>query len=239
MYRTFCVHVEHFLFSFSDPRALCHVAGTAPNKWGLLRDGTDVREKLGIFPLSAADAAAAERYFPYCTSFLGEIVNPSLTRRSFFYYVRWCRYQDARFGSFGGAAVAAAVAKGEKISTELHNLPTAARRSLPLWPAATLALCQEVLNRRLFSEVRERRGLTYDANFQLTAHERLAGGWWLVTVTSSPANSQAALEACVDSLLSIVPDSSKPFGAADPLSRANLVAAQVCFQRLSLRQHLA
>jgi hypothetical protein len=28
----------------SDPRALIHVSGVAPNRWGLLRDGTDVRQ---------------------------------------------------------------------------------------------------------------------------------------------------------------------------------------------------
>ena len=46
----------------SDPRALIHVSGCAPNKWGVCRDGTDVRERLGVFPLSPADAAAAQAY---------------------------------------------------------------------------------------------------------------------------------------------------------------------------------
>ena len=41
----------------------------------------------------------------------------------------------------------------------LAQLSEAARRAQPLWPAATLALVQEVLNRRLFSVVRgELRG---------------------------------------------------------------------------------
>jgi microcompartment protein CcmL/EutN len=48
--------------------------------------------------------------------------------------------------------------------------------------------------------VREKKGLTYDANFQLSAYERLCGGWWLVTVTASPANSQKALDACIETL---------------------------------------
>jgi len=172
----------------SDPRALCHVAGVAPNKWGVMRDGTDVREALGIFPLSDKDAQAAKDY------------------------------QEAKYGGSGGSGGASPPA--------LSSLSTSARRAQPLWPAAALALVQEVLNRRLFSQVRERKGLTYDANFQLTAHERLAGGWWLVTVTSSPANSELALDACVESLVQIAPDPSRPFGAAFPLTRENLQAAQ-------------
>ena len=36
---------------------------------------------------------------------------------------------------------------------------------------------QEVLNRRLFSTVREKKRLTYDANFHLTGFERIHGGW--------------------------------------------------------------
>ena len=39
---------------------------------------------------------------------------------------------------------------------------------------------QEVLNRRLFSTVREKKRLTYDANFHLTGFERIHGGWYVV-----------------------------------------------------------
>ena len=38
---------------------------------------------------------------------------------------------------------------------------------------------QEVLNRRLFSTVREKKRLTYDANFHLTGFERIHGGWYI------------------------------------------------------------
>ena len=31
-------------------------------------------------------------------------------------------------------------------------------------------------------QVRERKRLTYDANFHLTAFDRIHGGWYLVTV---------------------------------------------------------
>jgi len=43
----------------------------------------------------------------------------------------------------------------------------------PLFAAVALSLVQEVANRRLFSVVRERKQLTYDANFRFSEHERI------------------------------------------------------------------
>lgn len=62
----------------------------------------------------------------------------------------------------------------------------AEERSHPLFPCVALLLLQECLNRRLFSTVRERKRLTYDANFHLTSFETIQGGWYLVTVTAKP-----------------------------------------------------
>ena len=58
----------------------------------------------------------------------------------------------------------------------------------------------EIVNRRLFSTVRERKQLTYDANFSFSSFERLLGGWFLVTVTASKEKAQLALEACKETL---------------------------------------
>mmetsp|Transcript_38532 Transcript_38532/g.52214 ORF Transcript_38532/g.52214 Transcript_38532/m.52214 type:complete len:942 (-) Transcript_38532:340-3165(-) len=157
----------------SDPRAVAHVAGLAPNRWGVLSDGRDVRELLRVDQLTEID--------------LAELQSPT--------------------------------------TIPLNKLSPAARRSLPLWPAATLALVQEVLNRRLFSVVRERKQLTYDANFQLNTYERLRGGWWLVTVTASPNKAQAALTACLETLLEVYPDPVTGF-ARSQLTSENLYAAQ-------------
>lgn len=74
------------------------------------------------------------------------------------------------------------------------------RRSHPLFANAALSLLSEIVNRRLFTNVRERKQLTYDANFSLTGFERLKGGWFLVTVTASKEKAQAALEACKETL---------------------------------------
>mmetsp|Transcript_5443 Transcript_5443/g.6121 ORF Transcript_5443/g.6121 Transcript_5443/m.6121 type:complete len:866 (-) Transcript_5443:587-3184(-) len=117
----------------SDPRAVSYVAGSAPNMWGTLADGTTVAERV---------MAADKRQSDY----------------------------DER------------------------------RRSHPLFANVALSIVSEIVNRRLFSTVRERRQLTYDANFSLTGFERLAGGWFLVTVTASKEKAQAALEACKETL---------------------------------------
>jgi len=74
------------------------------------------------------------------------------------------------------------------------------RRNHPLFANAALALVSEIANRRLFSTVRERKQLTYDANFSLTGFERLMGGYFLVTVTASKEKAQQALDACKETL---------------------------------------
>lgn len=117
----------------SDPRAVAYVAGSAPNTWGYLADGSTVSER--VFE---ADKKASD--------------------------------YDKR------------------------------RRSHPLFAYAALSLVSEIVNRRLFSTVRERKQLTYDANFSFSGFERLLGGWFLVTVTASKEKAQKALEACKETL---------------------------------------
>lgn len=77
------------------------------------------------------------------------------------------------------------------------------RREHPLFGNVALMVFQEVTNRRLFSVVREERQLTYDASFMLMGHESLKGGWYLVSVTSSPQKVQAAVQACKEALESL------------------------------------
>lgn len=82
------------------------------------------------------------------------------------------------------------------------------RRDHPLFGHVALLILQEVANRRLFSVVREERQLTYDASFQLQSHDSIKGGWYLVSVTSSPSQVQDAIRACKESLTSL----KGPFG---------------------------
>ena len=77
------------------------------------------------------------------------------------------------------------------------------RRKHPLFAHVALLLISEIANRRLFSNVRERKQLTYDANFSFTGFERLLGGWFLVTVTASKENAQKALDACKETLANL------------------------------------
>jgi len=144
--------------SDSDPRAVSYVAGTAPNLWGYLADGSTVAEK---------------------------------------------------------------VAKADKKASEYDQQ----RRSHPLFANVALALVAEILNRRLFSTVRERKQLTYDANFSFTGFERLKGGWFLVTVTASKENAQKALDACKETLHAL--------RKSNPISPDNLESAK----RVVLNRH--
>jgi predicted Zn-dependent peptidase len=117
----------------SDPRAVAYVAGSAPNTWGYLADGSTVVEKI--------------------------------------------MEKDSRASDYDKQ-----------------------RRKHPLFAHVALLLLSEIANRRLFSNVRERKQLTYDANFSFTGFERLMGGWFLVTVTASKENAQKALDACKETL---------------------------------------
>ena len=142
----------------SDPRAVSYVAGSAPNMWGFLQDGTTVAERV-----LKAD--------PRCSDY------------------------DKR------------------------------RRSHPLFAYVALSLVSEIANRRLFSTVRERKQLTYDANFSFTGFERLMGGWFLVTVTASKEKAQQALDACKETLHALRKSS--------PISADNVESAK----RVVLNRH--
>jgi predicted Zn-dependent peptidase len=82
------------------------------------------------------------------------------------------------------------------------------RRRHPLFSHAVLTVLQEIANRRLFTVVREEKRLTYDASFNLKGSESTKGGWFLVSVTSSPGQVQDAVQACKDALKSL----RGPFG---------------------------
>jgi predicted Zn-dependent peptidase len=120
----------------SDPRAVAYVAGSAPNAWGYLADGSTVVEK---------------------------------------------------------------ILESDKRASDYDKQ----RRKHPLFAHVALLLLSEIANRRLFSNVRERKQLTYDANFSFTGFERLLGGWFLVTVTASKENAQKALDACKETLAAL------------------------------------
>ena len=120
-----------------------------------------------------------------------------------------------------GSTVAMHVSNAEKRASDYDKQ----RRAHPLFASAALALVSEIANRRLFSTVRERKQLTYDANFSLTGFERLKGGWFLVTVTASKEKARAALEACKETLDAL--------RTSNPISPDNLESAK----RVLLNRH--
>jgi predicted Zn-dependent peptidase len=120
-----------------------------------------------------------------------------------------------------GTTVAERVAEADKKATDYDKQ----RRAHPLFANVALALVAEIVNRRLFSTVRERKQLTYDANFSFTGFERLKGGWFLVTVTASKENAQKALDACKETL--------ETLRKSNPISPDNLESAK----RVVLNRH--
>merc|ERR1711871_820230 len=91
----------------------------------------------------------------------------------------------------------------DRLITKAGNGKDDTRRKHPLFGHAVLLILQEIANRRLFSVVREERQLTYDASFQLMGLDSVHGGWYLVSVTSSPSQVQEAVKACGEALNSL------------------------------------
>ncbi|XAR64309.1 C-terminal processing peptidase [Bertholletia excelsa] len=69
-------------------------------------------------------------------------------------------------------------------------------RSHPLFFAVTMSLLAEIINSRLFTTVRDSLGLTYDVSFELNLFDRLNLGWYVISVTSTPAKVHKAVDAC-------------------------------------------
>lgn len=70
----------------------------------------------------------------------------------------------------------------------------------PLFFAITMGLLAEIINSRLFTTVRDSLGLTYDVSFELNLFDRLNLGWYVISVTSTPAKVHKAVDACKDVL---------------------------------------
>ncbi|XP_022965460.1 stromal processing peptidase, chloroplastic-like isoform X2 [Cucurbita maxima] len=69
-------------------------------------------------------------------------------------------------------------------------------RSHPLFFGITMGLLAEIINSRLFTNVRDSLGLTYDVSFELSLFDRLKLGWYVISVTSTPAKVYKAVDAC-------------------------------------------
>jgi len=97
-----------------------------------------------------------------------------------------------------GAVVEVVTEEEEESGEETDKNPftkSSARRAHPLFASVSLALMTEVINSRLFTTVRDALGLTYDVSFELSHFDRLEAGWFMLTVTSTPAKIEEALAA--------------------------------------------
>uniref|UniRef100_A0A7N0T097 Peptidase M16 C-terminal domain-containing protein n=1 Tax=Kalanchoe fedtschenkoi TaxID=63787 RepID=A0A7N0T097_KALFE len=80
-------------------------------------------------------------------------------------------------------------------------------RDHPLFFGITMGLLAEIINSRLFTTVRDSLGLTYDVSFEVSLFDRLNLGWYVITVTSTPAKVYKAVDACKNVLRGL--DNSK------------------------------
>jgi hypothetical protein len=92
------------------------------------------------------------------------------------------------------------------------------RRHQPGFPFVSLLLIQEIMNRRLFSNIREKKQLTYDANFRWHPYDLYEGGWYSVQIAASPENAPQVLHACLETFEELKTDS--------PISHDNLDSAK-------------
>ncbi|KAI3495518.1 hypothetical protein L1887_37859 [Cichorium endivia] len=87
--------------------------------------------------------------------------------------------------------------EGQLMKTEnMNNDLVKTSRNHPLFFAIAVGLLAEIINSRLFTEVRDSQGLTYDVSFELNLFDRLTLGWYVISVTSTPGKVHRAVDAC-------------------------------------------
>eukprot|EP00929_Paragymnodinium_shiwhaense_P123816 TRINITY_DN9810_c1_g1_i2.p1 TRINITY_DN9810_c1_g1~~TRINITY_DN9810_c1_g1_i2.p1 ORF type:complete len:1528 (-),score=512.78 TRINITY_DN9810_c1_g1_i2:225-4733(-) len=75
------------------------------------------------------------------------------------------------------------------------DTPESEVKDHPLYASMCLLAMREVINTRLFSQVRDSLGLSYDCNFQLSMFDRLEAGWYTCTVSAHPMVIDKAVDA--------------------------------------------
>lgn len=171
----------------SDERACAYLAGRAPNRWGVgaavsAEVGGSAQEQTAGAQGGASGAARQQQPAEPATP-------PAMSASS--------------MGNVLAAAAAAAAAAADTMAapaappSQLSPPPPALSmlRRHPMFAGVALALLAEVMNSRLFTTVRDSLGLTYDVSFELSNFERVAGGWYLLSVTSMPEKIDEAAAA--------------------------------------------
>ncbi|GBG59232.1 hypothetical protein CBR_g32249 [Chara braunii] len=167
-------HQQVFLRD-TDDRACAYIAGAAPNRWGYTSDGRDLNTIVEPVPPSMTEEQA------WRMSSIGVEVIPSPDGE---YYDE--QQQGGEGEQEGGAR------RRRKLMWK--------RKRHPLYGSVSLALLAEIINARLFTTVRDALGLTYDVSFELSLFDRLKTGWFVISVTSTPAKIEQAVEASLNVL---------------------------------------
>ncbi|KAJ0451311.1 putative processing peptidase [Helianthus annuus] len=86
--------------------------------------------------------------------------------------------------------------EGQLVKSDNINFHMQRSRNHPLFFAIAAGLLAEIINSRLFTEVRDAQGLTYDVSCELNLFDRLNLGWYVISVTSTPSKIHRAVDAC-------------------------------------------
>ncbi|KAG0577825.1 hypothetical protein KC19_5G184500 [Ceratodon purpureus] len=92
---------------------------------------------------------------------------------------------------------------GVEVIKDTNDILCWKRHRHPLYASVALTLLAEIINARLFTTVRDALGLTYDVSFELSLFDRLKAGWFVISVTSTPAKIKYAVDASLNVLRSI------------------------------------
>ena len=81
---------------------------------------------------------------------------------------------------------------------------TLARRSHPIYSAAAMGVMTELLNSRLFKEVRDALGLTYSVSLELCLYDWLKPGLYMMSLNSTPGKIDKTVAAAIRVLRGLV-----------------------------------
>ncbi|PHJ18130.1 peptidase m16 inactive domain-containing protein [Cystoisospora suis] len=176
----------------SDERAVIHLVGHAPNRWGI--PGDDQPSSRRFF--SSSSSSSIPRYnkedgifslsspFSSFSSSSSSLLPENPRRRGGGQNI------DTTSSSLGSSQVDR---ENREYRGELNISQD--RRRHPAFGRVAMWLLQEIVSKRMFSVLREERRLTYDAVFEFMAFEILRGGLYVVTVQTEPGLVDTVLHA--------------------------------------------
>ena len=183
-----------------------YLAGPSPNNWGILSDGTHIsslldagsgkKEDRRSHPLfgHVALLVMQEVHYVYLHMFL--LLLYSAYNSALQHFISncsasldsiWIAFMFTRI-LFVNATTHLLILPCFSVIRSINHCTTNLDLHIQRWNAHTHTHEHtQGASRRLFAVVREEMRLTYDASFQLLGQNSIQGGWYLVSVTSNPA----------------------------------------------------